>query len=140
MKNFDILMAYPKPTTDSPVRLTPLSILYPGAMFENEGKRVAYYDERFDSPELFDDLVSQSKEIGVSAFTGFQSGAAARLLKRARNIDSKIITNVGGHHARILSDEVMAEPFVDKIWPNRVYGEEFFPFNERTKIHFEMGC
>ena len=46
----------------------------------------------FDSPELFDDLVRQSKEIGVSAFTGFQTGSAARLLKRARNIDSKIIT------------------------------------------------
>jgi radical SAM superfamily enzyme YgiQ (UPF0313 family) len=137
MKNFDMLMAYPKPTRDSPVKLTPLSILYPGAMFENEGKRVAYYDERFDSPELFDDLVRQSKEIGVSAFTGFQTGTAARLLKRAKNIDSKIITNVGGHHARILSDEVMAEPFVDKVWPNRVYGEEFFPYNERTKLQFK---
>jgi radical SAM superfamily enzyme YgiQ (UPF0313 family) len=137
MKNIDVLMAYPTPTTDSPVRLTPLSILYPGAMFENEGKKVEYYDERFDSHELFDDLVKQSKEIGVSAFTGFQAGAAARLLKRARNINPKIITHVGGHHARILPDEVMAEPFVDKVWPNRVYGEEFFPYNERTKIHFE---
>ena len=137
MKNIDILLAYPEPTPVSLNKLTPLSILYPGAMFENEGKRVAYYDERFDSHELFDDLVRQSMEIGVSAFTGFQTGAAARLLKRARNINPNIVTGVGGHHARILSDQVMAEPFVDKVWPNRVYGEDFFPYNERTKIHFE---
>ncbi len=136
MKKIDMLMAYPKPTQDSPVRLTPLSILYPGAMFEAEGKNVAYFDERFDPPEMFDNLVRDSREIGVSAFTGFQTGQAARLLKRARELNPGIVTGVGGHHARILTDQVQAEPFVDKVWPNRIYGEDLFPLNERTRIHF----
>jgi len=137
MKNIDMLLVYPKPTEDSPARLTPLSILYPGAMFESQGQKVAYFDERFDPIELFDELVVCSKEIGVSAFTGFQVGQAARLLRRAKKINSKIVAGVGGHHARILSDQVAAEPFVDKVWVNRVYGEELFPYNSRTKLHFE---
>ena len=40
MPKFDILLAYPKPTDDSPTLLTPLSILYPGAQFESEGKTI----------------------------------------------------------------------------------------------------
>lgn len=137
MTKFDMLLAYPKPTEDSPVSLTPLSILYPGAMFEAEGKRVAYFDERFDPPALFDELVADSSELGVSAFTGYQVGNAAKLLMRAKELNPSIVTGLGGHHARILPDQVLAEPFVDKVWANRCYGEEYFPYNEHTRIHFE---
>ena len=133
----DVLLAYPKPTNDSPVNLTPLSILYPGALFESQGQRVAYYDEHFDPDDMFVDLVKHAKEIGVSAFTGYQTGRAANLLIRAKEINPQIITGVGGHHTRILPDEVLAEPFVDKVWSERVYGEHLFPYNERTKIHFQ---
>lgn len=137
MKPIDILLAYPKPTKDSPVKLLPLSILFPGAMFEKQGLRVEYFDERFDSDELLVDLIKRSKEIGVSAFTGYQTGRAARILKLAKKVKSDIITGVGGHHARILPEQVLAEPFVDKVWTERVYGEDLFPYNERTKKHFE---
>jgi len=133
----DILLAYPKPTTDSPNRLTPLSILFPGAMFEKQGLKVAYFDERFDSEEMLIDLIKHSKEIGVSAFSGYQAGRAARILKKAKGINPSIITSVGGHHPRILPEQVLAEPFVDKIWADRVYGEDLFPYNKRTKIHFQ---
>lgn len=133
----DMLLAYPRPSADSPICLTPLSILFPGAMFEQQGLTVAYYDERFDSEDLFVDLVKQSKEIGVSAFTGYQTGRAAALLEKAKQVNSSIVTGVGGHHARILPEQVLAEPFVDKVWKNRYYGEELFPYNERTRLHFE---
>jgi len=136
MSSFDMLMVYPKPTLDSPVKLTPLSILYPGMMFEEQGKRVAYYDERFDPPEMLDSLIRDSDEIGVSAFTGFQVGRAARILKHAKQLKPSIVTHVGGHHARILPDQVKSEPFVDKVWPERVYGEHLFPYKPHTKIHF----
>ena len=95
MKKIDILLAYPKPTQDSPTQLTPLSILHPGAKFEAEGKTVAYFDERFDPPEMLDDLIRDSSEIGVSAFTGFQTGHAARILQRAKQLNPTIITGVG---------------------------------------------
>ena len=133
----DMLMVYPLPTTDSPALLTPLSILFPGAMFEQAGLQVEYFDERFDSPDLLVDLIKNSAEIGVSAFTGYQTGRAADILIKAKEINPGIITGVGGHHAIILPDQVLAEPFVDKVWPERAYGEELFPYNEKTKIHFK---
>ena len=136
-KKIDMLLVYPRPTDDSPVKLTPLSILFPGAMFEAEGKSVAYVDQRFDPPEMLDDLIRNSKEIGVSAFTGFQCGRAARVLRHAKRLNPDIVTHVGGHHARLLPDQVLAEPFVDRVWPERSYGEDLFPFNERTRIHFQ---
>ena len=39
-KPIDMLMVYPIPTDDSPFNLTPLSITYPGAMFEAKGMKV----------------------------------------------------------------------------------------------------
>lgn len=138
MKKIDMLLAYPKPTDDSPTQLTPLSILYPGAYFEAQGKTVAYFDERFDPPEMLDELIKDSAEIGVSAFTGFQVGHAARILKRAKQLNPSIITGVGGYHPRTVGEqEVLAEPFVDKVWMDRTYGEDLFPYNDRTRIHFE---
>lgn len=137
MAKFDMLMAYPKPTDDSPTQLTPLSILFPGTLFESQGKRVAYYDQRFDPPEMLDDLIRESAEIGVSAFTGNQCGHAARMLKHAKTLNPSIITGVGGYHPRMVgANEILAEPFVDKVWMERSYGEELFPYNERTKVHF----
>jgi radical SAM superfamily enzyme YgiQ (UPF0313 family) len=137
MKKIDILLVYPRPTTDSPLRLTPLSILFPGAMLEKQGLKVAYYDERYDPDEMLVEFIKDSKEIGVSAFTGYQSGRAAAILKRAKVINPDIITGVGGHHARLLSEQVLSEPFVDKVWADKAYGEELFPYNTNTKIHFQ---
>lgn len=136
MANIDILLVYPIPTTDSPVKLTPLSILFPGAYFEKQGMKVEYFDERFDSEEMLIELIKVSKEIGVSAFTGYQAGQAAEILEKAKKIKPDIITGVGGHHARLLPEQVLSEPFVDKVWTERCYGEDLFPYNERTKIHF----
>src|SRR3990167_4026649 len=98
MSTIDILLAYPNPTEDSPVKLTPLSILYPGAMFEAEGKRVAYWDERWDPIEEFDALVAASAELGVSAFTGTQAGRASALISRAKLLNPALVVGVGGHH------------------------------------------
>ena len=134
----DILLVYPIPTLDSPTHLVPLSILFPGALLEKAGLTVAYFDERYDSREKLIELVKDSREIGVSAFTGPQAGRAADILKLAKSIKPSIITGVGGHHARILPDQVLAEPFVDKIWPEPSYGEDLFPFNERTRALFQQ--
>lgn len=132
-----MLLVYPIPTTDSPLKLTPLSILFPGALFEKQGLKVAYFDERFDSEEILVGLIKNSKEIGVSAFTGYQTGRAADILIKAKRINPRIITGVGGHHARLLPEDVLSEPFVDKVWTGRVYGEDLFPYNDHTKIHFQ---
>lgn len=137
MYKYDMLLVYPKPTTDSPLNLTPLSILFPGTMFEKQGLRVAYFDDRFDSNEMLADLIKISKEIGVSAFTGYQTGRAASILKLAKELNPNIVTGVGGHHARLLPEQVLAEPFVDKVWTERSYGEDLFPYDENKKIHFQ---
>lgn len=138
MVSIDILLVYPIPTYDSPTHLVPLSILFPGAMLESQGWTVAYFDERYDSRDRLVDLIKESREIGVSAFSGPQAGRAADILMLAKSIKPSIITGVGGHHARILPEQVLAEPFVDKIWPEASYGEDLFPFNERTQVLFQQ--
>ncbi len=134
--DIDMLMAYPRPTKDSPVKLTPLSILYPGVWHQSKGLKVEYFDQRFDDISLFDELAARSKEIGVSAITGYQCGEAAYLLKRAKKINPKIIAGVGGHHARLVSEQVLKEEFVDKVWTGQ-YGLDLFPYDEKTKKHFQ---
>lgn len=136
-KEFDILMAYPKPTKDSPVCLVPLSILFPGTLFKSQGKKVAYFDQRFDSQEMIEDLIVRSKEIGVSTMTGYQTGKAADILMKAKQLNPDIITGVGGTHVLAVGKQVLKETFVDKIWEEPVYGEDLFPFDEQTRIHFE---
>lgn len=131
-----VTLAYPLPTRDSPVKLTPLSILYPGAMWEAEGRTVFYWDERFDDPDQLDEWILRSTDFATSAFTGYQCGQAARLLKRAKRLNPAITTHLGGYHARLLPEQCAREPYVDQIWPERMYGEHLFPYNERTRHHF----
>ncbi len=139
MKTIDMLLVYPIPDLESPNVMTPLSILFPEALFEKQGMRVACFDERFDSEEMLIDLIKHSKEIGVSAFTGLQSKNAALILEKAKKINPNIVTGVGGKHVQILPEQVLAEPFVDKIWKEPVYGEDLFPYNKRTQSFFARG-
>lgn len=138
-KPIDILLAYPTPTEDSPFNLTPLSILYPGALFESQGKRVEYWDGRWDSWEMLEDLIRDSSEVGVSAFTGKQCARAAEILERVKQIDSKILTHLGGHHARLCTQDVKKEPNVDQVWPERSYGEDLFPFSPAAQRLWKRG-
>lgn len=133
----DVLLAYPRPAEESPAAYTPLSILFPAAHFEARGLTVATWDERFDALEEFDALAKDAKEVGVSAFTGTQAGRAARLLQRAKQIHPDVISAVGGYHPRILPQEVAAEPFVDKVYSEPVYGEDLFPWGPQYLKHWQ---
>ncbi len=136
MPGIDILLVYPKPSRDTPVNLTPLSILFPGTLFESQGLSVAYFDARFDPPEELDRLILDAREIGVSAMTGFQCGEASRILKQAKALNPAIVTGVGGPHAILQSDQIRAEPHVDRVWADPCYGEHLFCYNEKTGKHF----
>lgn len=138
-KGLDMVMAYPLPTQDSPFALTPLSILYPGKMFEDRGMRVEYWDQRFDPPGMLEDLMHDTKQVAVSCFTGHQCAYAADILIRAKEIDPRIITHVGGHHARLCTDDVRREPFVDQVWPERSYHEHSFPFSKAAQRLWRRG-
>lgn len=132
-KPIDMLMVYPSPCLDSPFNLTALSILYPGAMFESQGMKVEYLDMRYDSEEELESKIKESAQIGVSCFTGYQCGRAADILIRAKELNPKIVTHVGGHHARMCPEDVKAEPFVDVVWPERSYHEHSFPFSKNAQ-------
>ena len=138
-KPIDMLMVYPSPCMDSPFNLTPLSIMYPGAMFEAQGMHVEYVDLRWDSWDMMEQLIRDSAQIGVSAFTGYQCARAHDVIVRAKQINPKIVVNVGGHHARTCSKDVEAEPLVDVVWPNRAYGEDLFPFSPATHRLWKRG-
>lgn len=132
----DVLLVYPLPTKDSPGLATPLSILHPGALFKKQGLRVEFFDQRFDPDEMLVDLIKSSREIAVSAMTGHQAAEAADILIRAKQIKPDIVTAVGGPHAHILPDQVLGEPFVDKVYSEKAYGNDLFPFDVQTKKHY----
>ena len=135
----DWILSYPTPTDDSPFGLTPLSIMQPGAMFEAQGQTVEYWDQRYDPLEMFDDLLKDAVNLGVSCFTGKQSGYASDLLERAKRLKPSIITHVGGHHARLCTEDVKREPNVDRVWPERWYGEDFFPWSPAAQRQWKRG-
>jgi hypothetical protein len=133
-KPIDMLMVYPLPYVRLSVQPDgALSILYPARCSRTQGMRVEYLDMRWDTQEMLDDLIKQSRQIGVSCFTGYQCGHAADILERAKELNPKIVTNVGGHHARMCPQDVQAEPFVDVVWPERAYHEHSFPFSEKAQ-------
>ncbi len=132
-------MAYPSPCLDSQFNLTPLSIMYPGKMFEDQGCSVVYWDGRYDDPAMLDGYIKESKNIGVSCFTGYQAGRASDILERAKQLNPKIITHVGGHHARMCPEDVKAEPNVDVVWPERAYHEHSFPFSPECQRLWKRG-
>ena len=138
-KGLDMLMIYPIPTDDSPFNLTPLSIMYPGAMFESQGMRVEYVDLRWDSWQMMEDLIKDSAQIGVSCFTGYQCAKAMDIIERAKEINPQVVVNVGGHHARLCTEDVKREPLVDVVWPDRAYGEDLFPFSPATHRLWKRG-
>jgi len=139
MNKNDILLVYPKSSKDSPAKQTPLSILFPGAYFKEKGMRVEYYDDRFESWDTLTDHIKNSKEIAVSAMTGYQTGQAAKILKYAKQIAPNIITSVGGPHVQMLPEQVIQEPFVDKIYKEINYGEHLFPYDSQTHKYWERG-
>ena len=139
MAKLDMLMVYPNPSSDSPYGLTPLSILFPGAMFEEQGMSVDYHDCRWDKPGRLVELVDQASQIATSAFTGYQAAHAAEILINAKRQNPEIITHLGGHHARLCTKDVEAEWFVDKVWPNRSYGEHLFPYSTKAKRLWKRG-
>lgn len=138
-KPIDMLMVYPTPAFDSPFFLTPLSIMYPGAMFEAQKMHVQYVDLRWDSWQMMEELLKDSTQVGVSCFTGFQCAKAMDVIERAKQINPKIIVNVGGHHARLCTKDVEAEPLVDVVWPDRAYGEDLFPFSSGAQRLWQRG-
>jgi len=112
----DCVLAYPIPTRDSPVKGSAISIFYPGAMLEQNGFNVEYYDERFNK---FDDFLSLFKKdplcIGVSSMTGYQLIGSKRMLEAAKKINSKIYTIFGGVHPSLLPLQCIKEDFVDFV-------------------------
>lgn len=135
----DWVFAYPSPCLDSPFNLTPLSIMYPMKMQEDAGCSVVGWDGRWDPPEMLDDYIKKAANIGVSCFTGYQCGRAADILMRAKELNPKIITHVGGHHARMCPEDVKAEPFVDVVWPERAYHEHSFPWSTECQRLWARG-
>jgi radical SAM superfamily enzyme YgiQ (UPF0313 family) len=112
----DCVLAYPVPTKDSPTKGPALSIFYPGAMLEQRGFDLEYFDERFDK---FDEFVSLVKKgplcVGVSSMTGYQLVGSKYLFETVKKINPKIYTIFGGVHPSILPKQCIKEPFIDFV-------------------------
>jgi radical SAM superfamily enzyme YgiQ (UPF0313 family) len=115
-KLIDCILAYPAPATENPVRGTALSIFYPGAMLEQHGFEVEYFDERFDAFEaLLTFLQAGVLAVGVSAMTGHQLLGAKKILTAVKKINPEIYTILGGPHPTILPKECLKEDLVDFV-------------------------
>lgn len=112
----DCLLTYPIPTRDSPTKGPALSIFYPGAMLEQNGFCVEYFDERFDNFEDFLSLIKKDVfSVGVSSMTGYQLIGSKKILETVKKINPKIYTIFGGVHPSLLPQQCIKEPFVDLV-------------------------
>lgn len=112
----DCLLAYPVPTRDSPAKHPALSIFYPGAMLEQHGLEVEYFDARFDSFDKFVSLVRENPScIGVSSMTGYQLVGSKRMFETVKRINPQIHTIFGGVHPSILPGQCLREETIDFV-------------------------
>lgn len=116
MTNIECVLAYPIPTKDSPTKGPALSIFYPGAMLEQNGLNVEYFDERFDK---FDEFISLVKKdplcVGISSMTGHQLVGSKRLFETVKKINPNIYIIFGGVHPSILPEQCIKEPYIDFV-------------------------
>lgn len=110
----DCLLAYPIPTQDSPTKHPALSIFCPGAMLEQHGLKVEYFDARFDSFDKFVALVRENPLcVGVSSMTGYQLVGSKRMFEAVKKINPRIHTIFGGVHPSILPEQSLKEETID---------------------------
>lgn len=111
-----ITLVYPIPTQDSPIKGPALSIFYPGASLEKAGFKVAYFDERFDSPAKMHKLIRDTTLfIGVSSLTGYQLRGALKILKEIKSKRPDLPTVMGGVHPSLLPRECLEDELVDIV-------------------------
>ena len=115
VKSIDCLLAFPRPTRDSPLQEVALSIFCLGAYLEKRGFVVDYIDERFDPPERVHELAKKALAIGVSTMTGFQLVETKRILLKVREDNPGIITIVGGVHPTLMPSECIKQEFIDFV-------------------------
>lgn len=116
MTKIDCLLAYPLPTKDSATKGPALSIFYPGAMLEQNGLNVEYFDERFDKFEKFLSLVKEDPIcVGISSMTGYQLKGSKKLFEIVKKINPNIYIIFGGVHPSILPEECIKESLIDFV-------------------------
>lgn len=113
MGRIKVLLCQPISTEASPQKNPPLGIMFAGAAAEKAGFEVYYWDERWDSREELDHLISLTDVIGVSSFTGIQLKYARRILARVKQQGKT--TLLGGIHANLTSDQCLEDELVDYV-------------------------
>jgi anaerobic magnesium-protoporphyrin IX monomethyl ester cyclase len=111
-----ILLVFPNPTSSSPQKSPPLSILSVGEALKSaksrgksdENYEVKYYDERYDDlPDL-----SWPDVVGVSSMTGQLKGTI-KWLQLAKAAGKRTI--LGGAHVSMMPEQCLEEDFVDCV-------------------------
>lgn len=110
-----VLLCQPLSTESSPQKNPPLGIMFAGAAAEKAGFEVYYWDERWDSLEELDRLISLVGVVGVSSFTGIQLRYARRILARVKQREPKRVTLLGGIHANLAPDQCLEDELVDYV-------------------------
>lgn len=112
----DCLLAYPVPTRDSPSKHPALSIFYLGAMLEQHGLEVEYFDARFDDFEKFVSLVRQNPScVGISSLTGYQLIGAKKMFETVKQINPRMQTIFGGVHPSMVPEHCLREKNIDIV-------------------------
>lgn len=112
-----VLLIYPDPSTTSPQKSPPLSILHVGEALRqaktlgksDENYDVRFFDERYEK----DPDMSWPDVVGVSSMTGYQLKGAIHWLKEAKRHGKRTI--LGGIHVTMQPEQCLNEDFVDSI-------------------------
>jgi radical SAM superfamily enzyme YgiQ (UPF0313 family) len=101
----------------------PLALEYLAAGIENEHE-IKILDMRIENTLESSINTFQPDVIGISAYT-VHVNTTKILCEKIKNIDKRIFTVVGGHHATVMPEDFLT-PFIDLV----VMGEGVLPFKE----------
>lgn len=157
-----VLLIYPDPSTTSPQKSPPLSILHVGEALKqakargksDENYEVRYFDERYETnPDL-----DWPDAVGISSMTGYQLKGAIHWLKEAKRHNKRTI--LGGIHVTMQPEQCLNEDFVDCIvtsegewaiiqalhgdykghYSGHLEGQHVSPVSEETLPHFKRSA
>lgn len=111
-RHITLMMPVAQFSATDAVGIPPYALLYIGTQLQRAGYSVSVYHGN-DVEEALRLVQDDELYVGISAFTGQPARVACAFAKEVRRRRPSVPVVIGGYHASMLPDQVMADPFFD---------------------------
>ena len=111
-RHITLIMPIAKFNSADAVSIPPYALLYIGTQLKKAGYDVSLYHGN-NVQEALALITNDEVFVGISAFTGYPVKEACEFAKGVKRLDPDIPVVLGGYHASMLPDQVMADSFFD---------------------------